>query len=488
MFVQISYLMLLPTIQLPAAAQTPAKPLPFPWPSEFPLNPVRIHGMIGAGDTAGLRRHGWFLWAGINQPGRAGWPIWRSWPIATQAFAPNPAVPFMADEDPAAAPVSTQVALAATPQGGASLLRKNLENNPPINLAIPFYLIPEPVRTKHREALKDITLSAKIPDGENFQNNGDLMLVSEAYNEAAFAWIRQQKLYDKSTLANLFRKGDKSIGLFPNNAMVLKHMYWPVKKDGLTALPVADMTKYKTSADPDTTYVGFENKARWPRAVAIDPTSRAIPEGESRSVTYLYDVQTAERGHALGPHTYNATSVVPLSRFYYRILRQADYDAMSTYDKVLIDASFYWVHGRMFEDGDSLAAVASHLITQESQYWTLQTFWWHDRPDETEYATDRPDIAYAQGPWRHYLMNLDDGVAPPPGSDQLQIVYNPYIELASHPVVTNCRNCHTRAAWPEGQYMTKSGPGALVDIKPGNPTFQNQLRTNFLWTIPDRAN
>lgn len=463
-----------------AAAQTATDarhPIPFPPGYDFPADPAALQAAINARDTAALRRHGWYLWAGVNQPGHDGWPIWRSWYIATQAFAPPPR--------------GKSNRLNAPPRQGRSLAAINKTNNPPINLTLPVYLIPDPVRARHEAALKGITDSSKIPDGENFQNNGDLMLVSEPYSEPAYRDIRDKHLYQAATLKSLLAAGKTDIPQLPRRSIVLKHMYWPVKKDGLTALPIADMAKYDQSANPDTTYVGFENMDRWTQAVAIDPARATIPPGETADVTYLYDVQRPYNGPGplppWGPNTYRQVPVVPLSAFYYKKLTMAEYRKLSTYDQVLIDASFYWVHKRLFEDGDYLVAVASHVITREIPQWTLQTIWWHDKPDDTAYAKDRPDIPNAKGPWRHYLMTVEDGVTAMPIGNSLPIAYNPYVELASHPVITNCRNCHIRSAWPSGRYMQSPGPDALADIKPDDPIFKGLLRGDFLWTIPDRA-
>jgi hypothetical protein len=77
-------------------------------------------------------------------------------------------------------------------------------------------------------------------------------------------------------------------------------------------------------------------------------------------------------------------------KFYHKQISLAEYQSFSTYDRVLIDASFYWVHRRLFEPGDYLVAIASHIITKEIPQWTLQTIWWHDRPNETDATSSWP--------------------------------------------------------------------------------------------------
>jgi hypothetical protein len=470
----------------PAPAAGQKQPIPIPAGYDFPAAAAKLEALVKARDEAGIRRHGWYLWAAINQPGRDGWPLWRSWDIATQAFAPATPV-----TSAAGAPSATAGATGASHPG--SLKTINVKNNPTINLQLPYYLIPEKVRAKHREALQGITDAANIPDGDNFQNNGDLMLVSEAYSLIGYQNIRDRKLFEQATLNALLAEGKTDIPDMDPKTVVLKHMYWPVKRDGLTALPVANMELYDQPANPDTTYIGFENMSRWTKAVAIDPTAGQVPPVSVASVTYLYDVlafnpgQTGLTPPPLGPHTYKEAKVVPITDFYYKKLSAQDYEALSTYDKVLLDASFYWVTGRLFEPGDYLVSVASHVITKEMPSWTLQTAWWHDEPDQSPYAKDRPEIPDAKGPWRHYLLASEYGITAQPGGDSLPITYNPFIELASHPVITNCRNCHIRSSWQPLNYINPTGPDALANIQRDNPLFKGHIRADFLWTIPDRA-
>ena len=456
------------------AQSGPKHPIPFPQNYNYPLGAGDLERKVQQRDTSYLRRHAWYLWAGINQPGRDHWPLWASWPIATQVFAPLPTV--------------TQTRAEEAPGASKSLAAFNAVHQASKSIANPFYEVPAPLAKKY--GIPPGTLSANFKDGDTFQNNGDIMLVSEAYDESAYGWIRSQRLYLTSTLARLLAEHESDIPAMPNVSIVLKHMYWPVAKNGLTALPVADMAAYKTVVPA---YVGFEDKSHWPQAVAIDPSGRQV--GKTASVTYLHDVlQSAPQPDQpiqpppLGPITYDNAKVVGLSDFYYKQLSMAEFSALSKRDQLLIDASFYWAHGRMFEDGDYLVSIASHIITKEMPRWTLQTAWWSPDPNAGDFAKDRPTISSAKGPWQHYLMTLDDGIPDADDPKKLPIAYNPYIELAAdHAVDTNCRNCHFRASYPNGQYLAKGGPGPLAVIVPDDPIFKGKLRTDFLWTIPDRA-
>src|ERR1019366_7981957 len=108
------------------------QPVPFPSGYHFPASAGVLEKMVTDRDMTGVRQHGWYLWAGINQPwhpkDNASWPLWRSWPIATQTFAR-----FVADaQGPQnlAPPVQT---------ASRSLRTINIANNPLINLTIQFY-------------------------------------------------------------------------------------------------------------------------------------------------------------------------------------------------------------------------------------------------------------------------------------------------------------------------------------------------------------
>lgn len=453
------------------------QPIPFPKGFDFPADPTKLEAMIQNRDIARLRKHGWYLWAGMNQPGYNGWPIWRSWNITTQVFAPS------SNEQPG---IEKGLETPATTTGLS--LQRHAANNATlqINYPIPFYTIPEVIRNrkKYKKLLKDTALAANIKDGANFQNNGDLMLVSEAFTQKAYQFIRDRHLYQASTLNALMTAGKEDVPQLPRRSMVLKHMYWPVKQDGLTALPIWDNPPSIGS------YTGFEIQGQWKRAVAIDPSRSTIPRGETAKVTFLYGVKHPDGVTPLGPNTYQQAKVVSLKAFYHKKISQADYNALSIYDQLLLDLSFYWAHKRPFKAGDYVASIASHIITKEIPSWTFQSIWWTDNPNAGKYSTNRPKIPRAEGPWHHYLLTSEYGITIEPNSDELPVIYNPYIELASHPIQTNCRNCHIRAAWPNGSYLAlpvPPNPNTTADIQYDNNIFRNVLRTDFLWTIKDRA-
>ena len=87
----------------------------------------------------------------------------------------------------------------------------------------------------------------------------------------------------------------------------------------------------------------------------------------------------------------------------------------------------------------------------------------------------------------------------------MPVAYNPYIELAaSHPITTNCMNCHHRAAWPPLAALGKPDQGrtsSYLQDTPPNPNALEQFQTypstspifnglvtlDTMWGVSDRA-
>lgn len=464
----------------PEAAAIPHFPDGFDWPA----NPARIEQGIARADWPALRTHAWQLWAGINTAGRDGKPLWWDWPTATPAFH-NP--------DPSPAPQ-----LAEASQGHPHGLRHRNRANTPIELPGPVYTAPLVTDGKCAMGQMVGNNPVSLPDGTQFQSNGDIMIAGVVYNREAYQWIRERSLYKAATLTAAWEKRDKAIAPFPARSIVLKHMYWPARGDGPTALPVWHPEKYPVNK---VDYIGYE---RWKDTVAIDVSGKRLRPGAQAEVDYLYYILEHDKKTRL-PTLRRKVPLVPVERFYHRRIDAAELARMSSNDQNILNASACWLYNRPFQGGDYLVSVAMHINTKEVPNWALQSVWWSDTPGQGRFAADRPaiDPAKAPGPWRHYLLTLDYGIEAPghgkPGG-MLPVAYNPYIELAAgHPIQTSCRNCHTRAAWPPhgftgrpvppvlASYLAKGGPGPLVDIKPDDPVFKALMRVDFQWGVSDRA-
>jgi len=303
------------------------------------------------------------------------------------------------------------------------------------------------------------------------------MAATESYSLQAAAAIERLARNQAATYDGLLAKGLTMLPDLPPEHVVTKHMYWPVKAGTLTPLPLYDGVPEARGH----VYNGYET---WERFVAVDPGGGN--EGETVELQFLFGVQRAD-GSPLPTRTVKATTV-SMERFYHQKVDQSLWDQLNNDDRAMLDAASRWTSGKPFEIDDYVVAVAMHINTKELPSWALQSVWWHDQPDVGPHATDRPSLPDAKGPWRHYLLTT--AYAIPTDKGDLPMSFNPYIELAaSHPVPTNCRNCHLRAAWPKARawYLQDGGPGPLADILPNDPVFAGALLLDFQWVFSDRV-
>jgi hypothetical protein len=468
---------------------------PFPAGFDYPQTAATVEQWVKSRNDKKIREHGWYLWAGLNLAAPDGSPAWRTWCTSTQAFATG-----LQQMQATASGMTGQVAASAeTSNPQLSINAKRLANAStggaePINFPNPpYYPLPPQVKRNHPKCVEVVPgpnglKQEQLKDGFVFQNNGDIMVAGVIYNDPAYNWIRDQKLYLAPNLNCQLPPplGTGPMPAMPAGSIVLKPMMWPVQGKGYTALPLWD----DPPAGDGGKYVGFEIQQKWPRAVAVTPQAQRVVR---TSVNYLYGVYTNNMlgRRQIGPLTYRDAEVVPVDQFYYF---QPDLKKMSDCDHAILDASAYWTYNKAFSAGDYLVLIAMHVMTKEQPDWTFQSVWWHDRPDRGPYATFRPDIppSQAPGPWRHYLMTSTYGTTQRPGGKQLPVAYNPYIELAAdHPIVTNCMNCHHRAAWPHqlSSYLAPgaNAPDALDTFAMNNPIFNGLLTLDSMWGISDRA-
>ncbi len=453
--------------------------LPFPDGFDWPADPQTLQSLIDAKNTSALRTHAWYLWAGVNTLDDAGRPIWWTWPTSTQEYPWQPA------------PGSVSV---PTSDGAQSLTKHGLRAlnaaNTPINLPSPIYVPPQ----ISGETCIGQTSANGLPDGPQFQSNGDIMIAGVIYNSDAADWLTRTSLADGTALTEAWNQGEgvKSISPFPSTSIVLKHMYWPIRGDDFTAVPMWDAGKYPNDYP---NYIGYEY---WKRIVIVDPRNKNPKPGMTGVTNWLHNVYDAN-GKALGPFV-GTGQITAIENFYHQQLDAVYLKNMDPRDRAILDASSCWLFNRPFKANDYLITVATHIITKEIIQWTLQSAWWHDKPNAGPFAKDRPNIPATQapGPWQHYLLTSEYGIED--ASGLLPIAFNPYIELAgSHPIKTNCRNCHMRASWPRGSftitpppsvtnsYEASGGPGPLVDLNFSDAVFNQLMTTDFQWAVADRA-
>lgn len=448
--------------------------IPFPDGYGYMEDIPALQKAVDNGDRQAIRRHAWKLWAGIMQPAEeSGWPLWYTWPNTKAAFSASQ--PKSVDQP------SSGDAPGTTIGSSESLRAKNRKNIPDVDTPSPTYEIPKAVIRDYPGGICRQGGSVTICDGEHFLFNGDIMIPTESLSREAMNSIRGDKLYLASTLDALHQQDVHELDV-TQRFIVTKHMYWPVKADGITGVPV-----WKNNFPP--TFTGYAGYEKWDTLIGIDPGGEAV--GQEREVAYLYGVKNHAGTKEL--KTVKATArVYGLEDFYYHKITKEDWASFDEADKAILNASSYWANNQAIDVGDYLVTIAMHVNTKELPSWTLQSVWWSDEPGKGKYAADRPALPQAKGPWDHYLLT-DSYVVPPNEKGELDIAVNPYIEGVIHPIATSCRNCHVRAGWPTGRkagtasYQNPDCPELLGYLTPSSKCLEKMTLTDYLWIIPDRA-
>ena len=459
-----------------AVETSSSAPQPFPAGYGY-MEPSEIKALAEAvytGNHTVVRDHGWKLWAGIMQPAQGvDWPIWYTWRNTYGAFAVN----------------LTGELSATALSPSKSLIKRNLENLNPVNIPsaqLPVYPIPSEVQKLYPNATTKCG-AGNICDGKTFLFNGDILIPTESLSTEGYDWLRDSGVYKQEELNTLYKKGVHELNA-PQRYIVTKHMYWPVKADQISAIPV-----WRDDYPPQySDYAGYE---KWANLIAVDPSGRKI--GQTVEATYLYGVlnpASPNQPSAPWPSVSAKAKVYGLDDFYFHKVTKADWDSFDEADKAIINASSYWAYNAPFGVGDYLVTIAMHVNTKEIPTWALQSVWWSDAPDAGPFAKDRPVLKEAKGPWKHYLLTDAYGIAERDGEQP--VAMNPYIELVIHPVGTNCNNCHMRAGWPKADkdkfpqgasYQNPACPDLLATLHPDTQCLKDLTLTDFQWIIPDRA-
>lgn len=507
---------------------TPNSDSQFPANFDYPQAGTTIQTWVKERRGGRERLHAYCVFAGLNQlwQGTAT-PTWATWKTSTQAF-PNQYNPWPLQ-------TSTNTPAATQDKGPVTLIEARAQEavGPIVNPPPKYYVNPA---VASNPAYSDCLVPAPgehnqytLIDGTVFQSNGDIMVAAVPYNEAALEYIIDNKLYNAVTLNQKLPANatdpPKSIPEFPADSMVLKVMLWPVSggTPSATALPYWDWDAHTPGSSADNQYAGYEMQKFWTEAVAITGSGGT----GTTQAQFLYGVRDSSDEKPLGPHTYSA-QVVGLDRLYHRTYTAGDLAALSPCDRAILDASAYWNYNRAFQAGDSLALIAMHIMTKEQSDWTFQSAWWHpnarDCTVNTRFCGNRPSsVPGGDTTWKNYMMTSTYGMHQRPNDHRTNyyappdtktpphlwpVAYNPYIELAaSHPITTNCMNCHHRAAWPPNfnlfqdlkpdlnrfsAYLQLSppnpvNPNALEVFDSTNGVFNGLLMLDSMWAVSDRA-
>ncbi len=301
------------------------------------------------------------------------------------------------------------------------------------------------------------------------------MLTYTLYNDAAYNHITRNHLNQAATLERLRKTAsanpaiskNRDVPAFPAQSVVLKTVWWPVARDGLTALPVWDPARNPAGkkGNPYTS---------WKRVVAVDP--RAMPN-QSAAVAIDFAGSNYPKARRVGLSAFDHVSVDGA-------MARAMMADPSSRKAALIAL------GRPLAAGDHLVLVAANVAAREIPDWIWSAFWWHDQPEQGPYAADRP--ASVTGPWRNYLMQAAfDAQKPLAAGKTPHITFNPWLEGrfpdGGHGggIVSNCMACHHRASYPAVPFLpvTRGKP----DLRGDAAYASDQLRTSFLWGLAMHA-
>jgi hypothetical protein len=405
--------------------------LPIPPGFDFPADRQTLLKLRDTNDVAGMRKHAWMVFAGMTKDEPGGGAIWETWWPADVTLSPG-----------------------AVPQGAGRL-------RPPFKTPRQFVV-------SRRGAAEP-------------QAVGESGLSFVMFNPAAHKFIRDNRFHMKSQLDLIRAGGAPDIEPFPAEAMSLKTLWWPIKKGGLSPLPVWDAEPTKPIDSGFPTTIG-NNFPTWKRIVAIDPSRESVPEGETATVKF-FDPAAANPLSAQLVDRPNS-KVVPLKRLYHYKLTEDDIQQ----SRVLLNNVFRRLTGRDAEAGDYVALVNLHYTTKEIDDWVWATFWWHDKPDDGVFGANRP--AEVLGTWRNYLMNVAFSMDTPKEEDgHPKIAYNPWLEARfPNGVMSNCMTCHQRSTWPQHEELPVPFlPVTRGSMKLDDPFFKNRTRLDFLWSIGDSA-
>jgi hypothetical protein len=404
----------------------------------FPQAPAQLLRDRDIQNVATMRRHGWEIWAALTQPTASGFPIFLTWYQVGDVFGPEPG-------------------------RGRRLFTPEF-------------------RAPTQKTLGD----------------GDALLSFTVYNGPLRDHIRQHGYQRKTTLAALVgRMSD--IQPFPDRAIAVKTVWWPVRQHGLTAFPVWDDTPTRPiewgQGVQDLVKMGFfthltpqqqaELATREPdgndfetftRVVVVDPTRSDVPAEETATVPF-YD----PRDTTLQSDVQHSARVVPLRRFFHvQINDRYTVDLINSLPLTAQVTTRFWK--RAFRIGDYVAFVAAHVSTHEIPDWVWATFWWHDVPNAEPYSADQ--LRTIPPVFRNYRMNVAysaDTPREPDGSPH--VAFNPYLEATfSYGLKSNCIACHQRTV------IGPEGPGPVLPVMRGplnkqDPLFAGQVRLDFLWSL-----
>lgn len=330
-----------------------------------------------------------------------------------------------------------------------------------------------PVTNQPRSPFPGSPVVATSARDVRLQGSGDAPLISFIhFNPSAYRHIRDHQLFQEGELERLrFQgrvhetiSGSRSIPPLPRDAMVVMTAWWPISGDSETPMPVWDPEGKRRSG-------GSNSYVNWSRVLAVVPHAKNEQSRSSQPLAFAgRSVVHARR--------------VSLDRFYHTGV-SAEMAGRLMSDPDAAKAAFIAL-GRSLRAGDFIAMVGLHVMSAGLPSGIWGTFWWHDRPMDGPYASDRPD--HLAMPWQQYLMDVAfDAVLPREADGSPNVCFNPWLDGGlgdgghGNGLKANCVSCHSRASYPLVDFLpvTRGAPDLIRDR-----AYQaGQLRTGQLWSL-----
>ena len=298
---------------------------------------------------------------------------------------------------------------------------------------------------------------------------GNSVLSFTLFNLPAYSFIRNNLLYQPAQLKRLLDAlpadtpiAQREMAPFSPDSVALKTVWWIVKKNLKTPVPVWDGEPTGPNGQPAQRNRAYDY-TQFGRCALVDPLNHEVKPDE----TEITDCN----GKRVKAH------VVTLDKFYRFPL---DQNAINTIDNPP-PLPHVGDRNTIPEVGDYAVLVGMHCTTKEIPDWVWSTFWWHDKPDDGPFATDRPPAV--TGVWRNYLMSVSYSMTTPLEPDgSPHIAFNPWLEGPfSDGVQSNCMTCHVRSVWPsidEDRNKVRRG-----EPDPNDTLFKNGIKLDFIWSF-----
>lgn len=413
----------------------------------YPSKAEVINDWIYKMDNEKIRQHAWDIWESINTMAPDSLPIWENWFSGYEVYEAS----------------------------------NTLEERDKIR---DFEF---PSQFFHASLVKQIPVApAERPTSFNrFSPSLAQFIYKKQYNKASVLTnINNQ--FNSNHTAPADRQIQTSKDSFDVFSFALKPVFQFISGSEPTAVP------YWAGISPQSTTV-LTNPApdTWRQCVIVDPTGNLQPGSTAKMSC-----------NGAAPQNW---PVVSMKDFYSILITQNQADSFSTFAATSGDDIGRNNQGDsasvvdMVKAGNYALLVAMHVTGKEISNWTWQTFWWSPDPQNPEFGKDRPRSIKA--PWNNYNMRTAYYMVAPPGTKHAGeplISFNPYLEtnligtvssevrskdtITWYGVFSNCMSCHRMAAWGTSTYISDGF------IDPADSVlFSTNTKTDFLWSIPTRA-